>query len=280
MTERSPAFRKLPRLHLGARNTWLVGDVQGCKRTLDALLERVAFSPEVDRIWFAGDLVNRGADSLEVLRWMFRHRDAVDSVLGNHDLHLLALAAGVERKVGTLGPVLVAPDGDELIGWLRRRPLLAGDEERLLVHAGVPPHWSLSEALRWGSRVEERLRGAGWKDWLRALYDPEQDDDEVVAEREAVAHLTRIRACTEAGEQADFSGPPEDCPSGTRPWYAWRKRPLRLYFGHWAAHGACVNSNWVSLDSGAVWGGALTAVNLVDDAAVQVASQESGAGDI
>ncbi len=256
----------------------MVGDIQGCADAFFALLEQTHFDPARDRLWVAGDLVNRGPGSLAVLRWLHAHDDAVTAVLGNHDLHLLACDRGFRKlkRRDTLAPVLDAPDKSALLDWLRRRPLLVREGGFALFHAGLAPSWSLAdacraardaEALLRGPRADEllaRLRGEApvWAHSLRHV-------DRCVA---TVSVLTRMRACSEDGALIAHVGPPEACPAGARPWYAWRDRSAdaTLLFGHWAAHGHRVGRGWVSLDSGAVWGGLLTAWRLEDGASVQV----------
>ena len=159
--------------------TYAIGDIQGCAKSLDALLEAIAFDESRDRLWLTGDLVNRGPDSLAVLRRLIGMEGNVTTVLGNHDLHLLAAAAGVREAApeDTLQPVLDAPDAGTLIDWLRHRPLLHYDASRdqALVHAGLPPAWSLQEARVHAAEVERLLMGATWKQGLRTMYGDQPD---------------------------------------------------------------------------------------------------------
>lgn len=254
---------------LPAMAVYAIGDIQGCYDTLEALLRQIGFDRRADRLWLAGDLVNRGPRSLDVLRWASGLGDRADIVLGNHDLHLLAVAAGVieQRPRYTLGEILGAPDCDELIDWLRRQPLLHVDGELAMVHAGLLPSWTIADAERLAGRIGAALRGDDWVGFLERYYDDE--DDELVA---AAAVLTRMRVCTADGEMIDYAGPPAGCPEGYRPWYAHESRAAtdhHIYFGHWAAHGFWEGSTVTALDSGCVWGNRLTAVRLDDRAVFQ-----------
>jgi bis(5'-nucleosyl)-tetraphosphatase (symmetrical) len=255
--------------------TYAIGDVHGCFATLAALLARIGFAPRRDRLWMVGDLVNRGPRSLEVLRWAAELDDALVAVLGNHDLHLLARAAGVaERKRrDTLDAVLAAPDRDPLLAWLRRRPLLHREGDQVLVHAGLLPEWSVAQAERLARETEERLRGA---DGDRLLRLGEAKRAERWSERltpgararVTLATMARLRALTAAGRMcADFSGPPAELPPGCLPWFelpARRSRNALVVFGHWAALGLHLAPGIAALDSGCVWGRSLTALRLDD----------------
>lgn len=236
--------------------TYAIGDVQGCGRTLDALLARLRFDPARDQAWFAGDLVNRGTASLAVLRRIIGLGAAARAVLGNHDLHLLACAAGKPQKPGdTLDAILAAPDRDALITWLRRRPLAIQSGAWLMVHAGLDPRWSLSDTLIEAARIEGQLRSPGWR--RIDLRDP------------AVACLTRLRLIDADGRPSfGFKGPPEAAPKGEAPWWT-RSRlvaagEITVLTGHWAAAGFRRGPGIVCLDSGCVWGRRLTALRLED----------------
>jgi bis(5'-nucleosyl)-tetraphosphatase (symmetrical) len=239
-----------------------MGDIQGCFRTLRRLLRRIAFDPAKDRLWNTGDLVNRGPGSLEVLRWARDLGDRLMTVLGNHDLHLLARAAGLVRAKprDTLDEVLAAPDRDELLAWLRARPLLHAEEGRVLVHAGLLPAWTVAEAETLARSVEERLRAAGGLELAR----PQSREPE----RSTLWVLTRLRFCTADGSPGpDFTGPPDAAPPGCRPWFDFpgrRSAEATVLFGHWAALGFYRAPGILGLDSGCVWGGELTAVRLED----------------
>ncbi len=259
--------------------TFAIGDVHGCLGELRSLLDQIEFRPGRDRLWLVGDLVNGGPHSLEVLRWAHRHRGSLVSVLGNHDLYALARFAGTVRrkKRDTLDALLAAPDAGELMDWLRRRPLLHLGGDRLLVHAGLAPQWSVDEAGALAGEVQADLRGPGWKGFLKDYFNASrrgwtsrlQGRERLLA---ALRIFTMIRTCKPAGRICfDFSGPPEEAPDGCLPWY--RLRPPgepKLLFGHWAALGYRELPNGHGLDSGLVWGGKLTALRLGDGRVFQI----------
>jgi bis(5'-nucleosyl)-tetraphosphatase (symmetrical) len=263
--------------------TYAIGDIQGCFDSLRALLDRCGFDPRLDRVWLAGDLVNRGPRSLEVLRWAKDLGDRAVCVLGNHDLHLLARWADVSRprRRDTLAQVLTAPDAAELCGWLRARPLLVREGEFALVHAGLDPRWTLDEAAALAREVESALRGAGWGELLAddrgppLPWTPELEGIERL--RSIASVLTRIRTCRADGTPcSSFSGPPDEAPAGCYPWFdhplghPLRQQPgATVVFGHWAALGYVEAPGVLALDTGCVWGGALTAVRLDDGAVFQ-----------
>ena len=270
--------------------TYAVGDIQGCSATLQRLLDRLrgaGFDERADTLWLAGDLVNRGPGSLAVLRWAVEQERRMGPrlvvVLGNHDLHLLGVAAGVERvrEGDTFGDVLAAPasERDELIGWLRRRPLLhradiAGRPD-LMVHAGLLPQWSAADAARLAHEIEVEL---GSDDWPRALAELRRHKREPWSERltgaarrgAAASALMRLRTCTAEGRPCDgFSGPPDEAPPGCLPWFdvpSRRSRDHLVVCGHWATLGLRLRDDLLALDTGCVWGQSLTAVRLEDRA--------------
>lgn len=251
---------------------YAVGDIQGCFGELKSVLRKVHFDPRHDSLWCVGDLVNRGPRSLETLRYLKSLGEACVCVLGNHDLHLLALAAsGKVDRADSLAQVLEAPDCDALIDWLRSRPLLHHDAELgwAMIHAGLHPDWSLDKARRRAASIEQRLRGKDWKKFvlrLRNADTPEREPEkgEKGRLRFATAVMTRSRYCTREGVfnwKSASLGPRE------RPWFAfdrikWR-RDARIVFGHWAARGLVLDQMHVlGLDSGCVWGGSLTLAEL------------------
>lgn len=258
--------------------------MQGCFSTFERLLDRLQFRPGRDRMWFVGDLVNRGPDSLGILRWAYRHRDSIVCVLGNHDLHLLAHHAGLipARRRDTLAPVLAAPDADELCDWVAGLPFVHREDGFLLVHAGVPSGWSLPEIEVAGRAAQ----GALTKDrsgFLRALYSLRGDrtgeerekcdlpatGDDLGAAVAAASVFTRIRIVDAEGTASfAFDGVPETIPPGHRPWFESVSLPegITVLFGHWAALGLMVSERAVCLDSGCVWNGSLTALRLEDGA--------------
>lgn len=264
--------------------TYVLGDIHGQLDVLERLLGRLPLKLRHDRLWLVGDLVNRGPHSLEVLRWARRMDKRLGGrmavVLGNHDLRLLALAAGIgrPRPGDTLDSVLNAPDRDELCGWLRSRPLIHRRGNRVMVHAGLLPSWTVKKAEAWARKVEKVLQGDGamelLADWRggSAVGDPKRE-----RRRQTLAVLTGIRTCTEDDRLCDWSGPPGGAPSGCVTWFqASRRRSAdaRIVFGHWAALGVHIEPRIMALDSGAAWGGQLTALRLGDGALFQESVRE------
>lgn len=260
--------------------TYAVGDVQGCFASLERLLEQITFDPARDRLWFVGDLVNRGPKSVEVLRYVKNLKTAATTVLGNHDLFLLAAAAGVVplRPKDTIGDVLAAADRDELIDWLRHQHLLYRSGTFTLVHAGLLPQWTVEEAALLSSEVETALRSPDFYAFLRRLYPSSElqwsaDLDETTRLAAVATVLTRLRTCSPNGlMDSDYSGPPEGAPAGFLPWFdvpGRRSETTTIVCGHWAALGLFIRDNILALDSGCVWGRRLTAVRLEDRAVFQ-----------
>jgi bis(5'-nucleosyl)-tetraphosphatase (symmetrical) len=269
--------------------TYVIGDLQGCAHEAGLLLEHIAadaHSLEEARILFVGDLINRGPESLTALRRMKALSESsggrVEALLGNHDLHLLAVAAGVQQasRSDTLDEILAAPDLDELIAWLRRRPLAMFVDAHLLVHAGVPPQWSAEQTMRLAAEVEEVLRGDGWVDFLAQMYgnQPDRWDDALTGIerlRCIVNALTRMRLCFPDGRMDFLHKESGKGPEGSEllPWFdvpGRRTADVTVVFGHWSALGLVLRPNLVGLDSGCVWGGKLTAVCLDDRTLLQV----------
>jgi len=255
--------------------TYAIGDIQGCYDELRALLAKLSFSPDRDRVWFVGDLVNRGPKSLETLRFIKGLGDAAVTVLGNHDLTLLAKAAGLRdsKPKDTLGPVFKARDRKALISWLRHRPLLHHDPKLgyTLVHAGLLPQWDLDLARRCAREVEKVLAGARYKGLLEHMYgdQPNRWSDDLRGWdrlRLITNAFTRLRYCDQQGRiYMEPKGPPGTQPKGLVPWFKVRKRRnagLKTVFGHWSSLGLRLEDGIVALDTGCVWGGALTAVRL------------------
>lgn len=254
---------------------YAVGDLQGCDEELRALLGRLKFSADRDQLWFVGDLVNRGPASLATLRQVHALRDNAAVVLGNHDLHLLALACGADRRRSsdTLDEVLAAPDREVLLEWLLTRPLAHAQGTDLMVHAGVVPQWTVALTLTLAAEV-----GAALRRDPRALFEhmygnePERWDERLAGMerlRFVINVLTRLRVCTADG-RVDLSqkGAPPPSPSQLRPWFEHRHRAsrnARVIFGHWSALGLVQRPGVIGLDTGCVWGGALTAFDLDSD---------------
>jgi bis(5'-nucleosyl)-tetraphosphatase (symmetrical) len=256
---------------------YAVGDLQGCLEPLKCLLAHVDFDPSKDRLWLVGDLVNRGPQSLETLRYLYNIRESVVCVLGNHDLHLLAASRKIDRlkKADTLDEILKAPDRDVLLGWLRRQKLLHYDAQRniAMVHAGIPPQWTLKKAIRHAQEVETALRDdALIEPFLNGMYGNEPakwngDLRGVTRLRVITNYFTRMRFCNRDGK-LDLKGKEgiETAPPGYAPWFSHKNRKtksVKVVFGHWAAlEGRCDEPGVFALDSGCVWGGAMTLLNL------------------
>jgi bis(5'-nucleosyl)-tetraphosphatase (symmetrical) len=254
---------------------YAIGDVQGCYDELCRLLDLIGFDPAGDRLWFAGDLVNRGPRSLEVLRLVMGLGDLAVTVLGNHDLHLLAVAASEDRLKShdTLAELLRAPDRTEILGWLRHRPLLHHDSGAgfTLVHAGLPPQWDLALARACAAEVEAMLRGPDHPEFFRHMYGNRPDRwspslsgwDRL---RFITNCLTRIRFCDLDGRMAlACKEAPGRQPPGYLPWFDVPGRAsaeLSIVFGHWAALGLHRQPGIYAMDGGCVWGGTLAALRL------------------
>jgi len=261
--------------------TYAIGDVQGCYTELRALLDAIRFDSGMDRLWFVGDLVNRGPASLQTLRFVRDLGDRSVCVLGNHDLHLLALAHGFVkgRADDTLDEVLSAPDRVELLDWLRHLPMVHVEDGRVLVHAGLLPQWSADEATALAGEVEAELRGPGYREFLAQLYGSRpdrwsEDLEGVDRLRVIVNAMTRLRFCTPEGVM-EFStkGEATEGPAGYLPWFDAPGRKSAgdtLICGHWSALGLRITPKLLALDSGCVWGGRLTAVRLEDRRVFQV----------
>jgi bis(5'-nucleosyl)-tetraphosphatase (symmetrical) len=252
-----------------------IGDIQGCAAAFDQLLRKIRFRPSRDRLWLVGDLVNRGPDSLAVVRRVMSLGRSVTCVLGNHDLHLLATVAGRRElsPADTFHDVLEAPDLGAIVDWLRWRPLLHYDAQarRVLVHAGIPPQWSVAEARAEARDVEALLRGRKWRYALREMYggEPSAWSRKLAgAERRryTINALTRMRYCDRRGRlDLSHSGPPGSQPKGLVPWFDVPRRraaTVHIVFGHWAALGLLRRSDVTALDTGCVWGNYLTAARL------------------
>lgn len=258
-------------------STYAVGDLQGCLAPLQQLLEQVSFDPARDRLWLVGDLINRGPDSLETLRFLYRMRDALTIVLGNHDLHFLATVwyRDFLKKHDTLQEILDAPDCDELVSWLRQQKLAHYDPQfnTLLVHAGVPPQWSLQQALDRAGEVEAVLRDdRRIGDFFLNMYGnkPKLWQDELAGHerlRVITNYFTRMRFCNAEGKlQLKAKSGPDKAPHGFGPWFSYPGLTLehhKIIFGHWAAlEGRSTHPNAIALDTGCVWGGAMTLYSL------------------
>lgn len=252
-----------------------LGDLQGCHAPFKRLFEQLPSSVDTP-IWFAGDLINRGPDSLATLRDVVALGERATCVLGNHDLHLLAVAAGIrkQKKGDTLADIIGAPDAPELLHWLRHRPFAHFEDAMLMVHAGVLPQWDVPLALELAEELERALRAPDWKETLAQLYGNEPrvwspDLKRIDRMRVAFNAFTRIRFCTPEGTMEFASnGGPSQSPPGHLPWFDAPERRtanVTVVFGHWAALGLMLRDNLVALDSGCVWGNRLSAVRLTPD---------------
>lgn len=258
--------------------TYAIGDIQGCFDELQQLLELIQFDPKKDRLWFAGDLVNRGPKSLETLRFIKGLGNSAITVLGNHDLHLIALWKNRHRHSKsnrTLTQIFKAKDGDELLDWLRRQPLMHYDKkfDVAMVHAGLPPQWTIKKALERAAEVEKVLRGPKLREFLGHMYGnkPTRWSKKLGGWdrlRFIVNCFTRMRYCTPKGG-LDFvaKGKPSFSEKNTLPWFTVPKRKSQeqtIVFGHWSTLGLYQENNVHALDTGCLWGGSLTALRLDD----------------
>ena len=255
--------------------TIAIGDVQGCYDQLMRLLDKAEFDEQRDVLWFVGDLVNRGPQSLATLRFVRGLGSRQVTVLGNHDLALLVVGAGFRKahKSDTFGDVLAAPDRDELLDWLRHQKLMHAEHGWAMVHAGLLPQWSLAQALACAAEVEAALRGPDHGRFLRSMYgnEPGRWRDELAGGdrlRIIVNAMTRMRLATADGAlEFGHKLGPATAPAGCVPWYdVARRAPLdaTVVFGHWAALGLLQRDDVVCLDSGCVWGRCLSALRLED----------------
>lgn len=254
---------------------YAIGDLQGCLDQFRALLDKIAFDPDKDRLWLAGDLVSRGPASLETLRFVRQLGDAAVAVLGNHDLNLLAVSEGKGRnnRKDRIEPILNAPDRDELLHWLRYRPLLHYDQDLdyAMVHAGFAPQWRLGEALACAMEVESCLRGPDYVELLENMYGSQPDLWQPQLSgwdrlRFAINCFTRLRYCHADGRlELGAKGAPGSQPPDLYPWFRVPERAnadTRIVFGHWSTLGVHIGDNVFGMDSGCVWGGHLSALTL------------------
>ncbi|HKK15992.1 MAG TPA: symmetrical bis(5'-nucleosyl)-tetraphosphatase [Gammaproteobacteria bacterium] len=273
-------------------STYAIGDVQGCYRELMTLLAHINFNENSDRLWFAGDLVNRGPESLQTLRFVKQLGNNAVSVLGNHDLHLLAVAHG--KKTGSprdsLDSILKADDCDELLDWLRHQYLLLTDDTLAytLLHAGLAPQWTITQAGKLAGEVENIIRGDDFLSFLDVMYGdkPDQWDDSLDGDdryRFIINVLTRMRYCDTAGRIAlKAKGPPGSQPEPYLPWFTVPGRKSaddKILFGHWSTiYLGNIRDfqkyNVYPLDTGCLWGGKLSALRLEDETWFSVPSQQ------
>lgn len=269
--------------------TYAIGDLQGCHEPLLRLLDYLDFAPEKDRLWFVGDLVNRGPASLEVLRFVKSLGDSAVTVLGNHDLHLVMQAAGYGKANAedTLAPILAAPDRDALLAWLRGLPLFHREGGWAMVHAGLLPAWDVAQAAALSAEVSAALTAADYRDFLAHMWGSEPDAWAEELEgwdrlRVVVNAMTRMRFVRPDGRMEfrapGAKGPPERGPAGCLPWFdapGRRSAGHRIVCGHWSALGFRQRADLLALDSGCLWGGSLTAVRLDDGRVFQMPCGQS-----
>lgn len=260
---------------------WAIGDVQGCNRSLQTLLVHPDITADPDaQFWFCGDLINRGPDSLGALNTIMELGDRAVSVLGNHDLHTLGVAAGIRKagKSDTINDILNAPDAHHYLNWLRHRPLAHYAEGHLMVHAGVLPQWTVRKTLSLAAEVEAALRSDNWRDRLKKMYGnkPHKWHDGLKGRkrlRAIINALTRMRMCTREGHMDfDHKGAPV-VTADHMPWFDVPDRAAQndvIVFGHWSVLGLLIRPNLICLDTGCVWGRELSALRLHDRKLVQV----------
>jgi len=261
--------------------TYAIGDIQGCLQSLHRLLDQVGFNSERDRLWFVGDLVNRGPESLETLRFVRDLGDSATTVLGNHDLFLLIAAAGFGRlhKGDTLSEILSAPDREDLFTWLRSRKLFHVENEYAMVHAGLLPQWSIERTMQLAAEAEQVLQSSAHPEFFQHMYGNQPDRWEDRLEgwdrlRVIINALTRLRVCTADG-QMDFQhkGDPANAPDGYMPWFDVPERKsakMAIVCGHWSTLGVRISQYLLAIDGGCLWGRQMCAVRLEDRRVFQI----------
>lgn len=257
---------------------YVIGDIHGCFQTFLSLLEEIRFQSDRDRLFFVGDLVNKGPGSLAMLRWIYERRNIARMVLGNHDLHLLRVYFGLRepKPSDRFEEVLAAEDVPRMISWLRRRPLLIEVRGHIVVHAGVLPVWGLERAILLARKVRERLNRKP-KKTLSASNGWSGPDWSLPPPAGALRVLTSVRCCADSGvPDFSYTGPPEQAPSSLKPWFSFpvvEASGLTFVFGHWARLGLRIEPNAVCLDSGCVYAGKLSAWRIDDRRLFQVPNQ-------
>lgn len=254
---------------------YAIGDVQGCFDELTALVKKISFNPKKDKLWFVGDLVNRGPKSLETLRWIKSLGDKATTVLGNHDLHLLAAYAGIRevKKTSSLHHVVHAKDIKELIDWVRQQPLMHYDSNLniAMVHAGLLPSWTIKKALLRASEVENVLRSNHYLDFLKNMYGDQPNEWDKTLKgwdrlRVITNTFTRLRYCNPCGiMDLNEKGPVGSQADGLKPWFEIESRnslDTKIIFGHWSTLGSYNGNNVIAIDTGCIWGGCITAIRI------------------
>ena len=253
--------------------TYAIGDIQGCFHAFSAMLAKLKFNPKVDTLWLVGDIVNRGTGSLEMLRWCFAHQDCIKLVLGNHDLHCLVVAHGFKpaHRGDTLDAILNAPDKDQLLDWLRHQPLMHVEDNVAMLHAGVLPQWTITQAQGYAREIEAVLQAADFKTFLAQMYGntPAVWNDNLTGIdrlRCITNAFTRLRICKQDGEmEFNFKGELANIPVDYLPWFAVPNRKstdTTIICGHWSALGLYQANNIIALDTGCLWGGDLTVLKV------------------
>ncbi len=257
---------------------WAIGDIQGCNNSLQQLLIKIDFDPSKDKLWIAGDLVNRGKQSLEVLEYLYKIRESVTIVLGNHDITLIAAYYGVKKSNESLDPILESPNANKLINWLRNQKFLHVDYALgyCMSHAGISPEFDLGMALEYAKRVEEHLQRDDAKIWLKQMFKHgierfNRDASAIDIDRYIVSSFIRMRFCYK-DHRLDFEqkGEPTELlnEQGLKPWFECENRKdihMKIIFGHWSTLGYYQDENVLSLDTGCLWGGELTAARIDKD---------------
>jgi len=257
---------------------WAIGDIQGCYKSLMELLEKIQFNPKVDKLWIAGDLVNRGEGSLETLEYLYSIRDSVEIILGNHDITLIAAYYGIKKSNLTIDPILDSPNAKKLIDWLRGQKFLHVDYKLgyCMAHAGISPEFDLGMALRYAERIEEKLQRDDVEVWLKQMFKHAEtrfnrDAKSIDIDKYVISSFTRMRYCyNDHRLDYDQKGTPTDAlrDKGLKPWFESENRKdidLKIIFGHWSTLGFYADENVLSLDTGCLWGGKLTAARIDTD---------------
>ncbi|OQX77489.1 MAG: bis(5'-nucleosyl)-tetraphosphatase (symmetrical) [Epsilonproteobacteria bacterium 4484_65] len=265
---------------------WAVGDIQGCYSSFRELLRKISFDPSKDKLWLAGDLVNRGEGSLETLEYLYSIRESVEIVLGNHDITLIAAYYGIKKSNPTIDPILNSPHAEKLIDWLREQKFLHVDYQLgyCMAHAGISPEFDLGMAIRYAKRVEEKLQGNHAEVWLEKMFKSgidrfNRESSKIDIDRYIVSAFTRMRFCYK-DHRLDFDqkGAPTVAlkAKGLKPWFECDSRKeihMKIIFGHWSTLGLYEDEHVLGLDTGCLWGGQLTSAR-IDRDEVEVVSVE------
>jgi len=267
---------------------WAIGDIQGCYKAFMELLQKIEFNPMHDKLWIAGDLVNRGEGSLETLEYLYSIRESVEIVLGNHDITLIAAYYGIKKSNPTIDPILNSPHAEKLIDWLREQKFLHVDHQLgyCMSHAGISPEFDLGMAIRYAKRVEEKLQGDHAEVWLKKMFKSgidrfNRESSKTDIDRYIVSAFTRMRFCYK-DHRLDFDqkGAPTQAlrEKGLKPWFESENRKdihMKIIFGHWSTLGLYEDDHVLALDTGCLWDGSLTAAR-IDSNDVEIVSVECG----